>query len=203
MGAPLKCKDLHIPNVGYNISTKYACPETYLVASKINWTPYYRKAIQHAKAKYNGKPTDFRPDFCGELTNDENNAVELCELGDNCAKGTKEKLVEVYENLTTSNPNKKIYVFDTSKFTITESNNDRYDREGKLIRDYEIEDNKSKGRLISFKPHVKSNDDRNVILSSSASKNYLAESDYPDTGELFRSAPYFTFLIDGIEIKNN
>ena len=41
MGAPSACEDAGVPNVSYNGSTAAQCPETYLVSSRIDWTPYF------------------------------------------------------------------------------------------------------------------------------------------------------------------
>ena len=39
MGAPTACESAGIPNVSYNGSTKVACPNTFIVSSRINWAP--------------------------------------------------------------------------------------------------------------------------------------------------------------------
>ncbi|MBR2053624.1 MAG: BMP family ABC transporter substrate-binding protein [Clostridia bacterium] len=41
MGAPTACEDAGIPNVSYNGSTQEACPNTFIVSSRINWAPYF------------------------------------------------------------------------------------------------------------------------------------------------------------------
>ena len=40
MGAPTACETAGVPNVSYNGSTVAACPNTFLVSSRINWAPY-------------------------------------------------------------------------------------------------------------------------------------------------------------------
>ena len=45
MGAPSACEEAGVPNVSYNGSTIAAGPNTYLVSSRIDWTPYYEYAI--------------------------------------------------------------------------------------------------------------------------------------------------------------
>ena len=52
MGAPTACETAGIPNVSYNGSTEAACPNTYIVSSRIDWTPYFVFAI---KAAMNGE----------------------------------------------------------------------------------------------------------------------------------------------------
>ncbi len=46
MGAPSACETAGVPNVSYNGSTKDACPNTFIVSSRINWAPYYQHAIE-------------------------------------------------------------------------------------------------------------------------------------------------------------
>lgn len=37
MGAPTACEKAGVPNVSYNGSTESACPNTFIVSSRINW----------------------------------------------------------------------------------------------------------------------------------------------------------------------
>ena len=39
MGAPTACENAGVPNVSYNGSTVSACPNTYIISSRINWEP--------------------------------------------------------------------------------------------------------------------------------------------------------------------
>ena len=55
MGAPTACKEAGIPDVSYNGSTMEACPDSYIISSKINWSPFYEYAI---KAVQNGEAFD-------------------------------------------------------------------------------------------------------------------------------------------------
>ena len=41
MGAPTACENAGIPNVSYNGSTVESCPNTFIIASRINWAPYF------------------------------------------------------------------------------------------------------------------------------------------------------------------
>ena len=45
MGAPTACETAGVPNVSYNGSTLSACPNTFIVSSRINWQPYYEYVI--------------------------------------------------------------------------------------------------------------------------------------------------------------
>ena len=62
MGAPTACELAGVPNVSYNGSTVSACPNTYLVSSRIDWVPYYEYAIS---AVMNGTSID--ADWTGTL----------------------------------------------------------------------------------------------------------------------------------------
>ena len=106
MGAPTACENAGVPNVSYNGSTAAACPETFLISSRINWVPYFEYMITQAK---NGAAID--ADWAGTL---DNGAVALTELGKNVAEGTQAKLDEVVAGLKDGSIN----VFDTANFTV-------------------------------------------------------------------------------------
>ena len=106
MGAPTACETAGIPNVSYNGSTASACPETFLVSSRINWAPYFEYIITQVKE---GKEIDV--DWTGTI---ETGSVVLTELGKNVAAGTKEKLDSVIAGLKDGTIN----VFDTKNFTV-------------------------------------------------------------------------------------
>ena len=106
MGAPTACEAAKVPNVSYNGSTAKACPDTFLISSRINWVPYFEYMI---KQVMDGKAID--TDWAGTI---ENGAVALTDLGTAVAPGTAEKLEEVKAGLI----NKTINVFDTANFTV-------------------------------------------------------------------------------------
>ena len=106
MGSPTACEKAGVPNVSYNGSTAKACPETFLISSRINWVPYFEYMIQCVK---DGK--DIAADWTGTL---ENGAVALTDLGKNVAPGTAEKLEAVKKALNDGTVN----VFDTANFTV-------------------------------------------------------------------------------------
>ena len=106
MGAPTACENAGVPNVSYNGSTAAACPETFLISSRINWVPYFKYMIEQVQ---NNKPIDV--DWTGTL---ETGSVVLTEMGKNVAAGTQEKLDEVLTGLK----NGTINVFDTANFTV-------------------------------------------------------------------------------------
>ncbi len=106
MGAPTACETAGVPNVSYNGSTASACPETFLVSSRINWAPYFEYMITQVQ---NGKEIDV--DWTGTI---ETGSVVLTELGKNVANGTKEELDKVIKGLKDGTIN----VFDTANFTV-------------------------------------------------------------------------------------
>ena len=115
MGAPTACETAGVPNVSYNGSTEAACPNTFIVSSRIDWTPYYIYAIQ-AAAEGEG----IEPDYVGNLST---GSVVLTEVNENAAaEGTAEKLAEVEQQLI----DQEVYVFDTSAFTVDGKNLDSY-----------------------------------------------------------------------------
>ena len=46
MGAPTACENAGIPNISYNGSTVATCPNTFIVASRINWAPYFEYLVE-------------------------------------------------------------------------------------------------------------------------------------------------------------
>ncbi len=50
MGAPTACENAGIPNVSYNGSTIAACPNTFIVSSRINWAPYFEYIVKQVAA---------------------------------------------------------------------------------------------------------------------------------------------------------
>lgn len=107
MGAPTACENAGIPNVSYNGSTVDACPNTFIVSSRINWAPYYEYVV---KAVQDGEAID--ADFVGTLATD---SVLLTDVNEQAAaKGTAQKLEEVKAQLEDGT----LHVFDTSTFTV-------------------------------------------------------------------------------------
>ena len=115
MGAPTACEEAGIPDVSYNGSTKSAAPNTYIISSKINWSPFYEYAIA---AVQNGEAFD--TNWTGTL---DTGSVQLTELNEDvAAEGTAAKLEEVEAGLKDGS----IHVFDTSTFTVEGKNLDSY-----------------------------------------------------------------------------
>ena len=107
LGAPTACENAGVPNVSYNGSTQAACPNTYIISSRINWVPYYEYAI---KAVMDGTAIDV--DWTGTLAT---NSVVLTDLNTTvAAEGTAEAIAAATEKLEKG----EIHVFDCSTFTV-------------------------------------------------------------------------------------
>jgi basic membrane protein A len=115
MGAPTACEENKIPNVSYNGSTHEACPSTFIVSSRIDWSPYYLYII-----KSYCKGEKIAADWCGGA---EQGSVVLTGINENAAaEGTLAKLQEVAAKLK----NGEIKVFDTNNFTVDGKKLDSY-----------------------------------------------------------------------------
>lgn len=107
VGAPGACEDNGIPNVGYNIDFTNVGPNTALVSSKINWTPYMQMAIEKTMAG-----ESFGTDLCFTMAD---GAVQLTDLNEKvAAAGSAEKVQEILDKLASG----ELHVFDTSTFTV-------------------------------------------------------------------------------------
>ena len=116
MGAPTACEKAGVPDVSYNGSTVEACPNTFIVSSRIDWVPYYKYAMQ---AVLDGEAID--TDWTGNL---ETGSVVLTEVNEQAAaEGTQARIDEVKAALESG----EIHVFDTSAFTVDGKTLDAYD----------------------------------------------------------------------------
>ena len=159
MGAPTACETAGVPNVSYNGSTASACPNTFIVSSRINWVPYFEYAMGCVR---DGK--DIAADWCGTL---ENGAVVLTDLGTVAiAEGTAEKIEEVKAALIEGS----LHAYDITTFTVDGAQLDSYMADVDTDADY--------------------TPDHEVIV----------DGFFNESGEAFRSAPYFDVKIDGITL---
>ncbi len=110
-GAPSACEEAGVPNVSYNGSTAAVAPETFLVSSRINWSPFYEFVVDAVQKAESPEKANIPANWCGGF---KEGSVELSELGKNVAAGTAEKIAEVKAKLE----NGTLKVFDTSKFTV-------------------------------------------------------------------------------------
>ena len=110
MGMPTACEARGVPFVAYNGSFKAACPNTYIISTRINWAPYIKYCIESIQ---NGTP--IAADWVGTI---ETGSVEMCELNDAAAaKGTKTALKDITWQFAAG-----LHVFDVSKFTFEGEN---------------------------------------------------------------------------------
>ena len=115
MGAPTACETAGVPNVSYNGSTVAACPNTFIVSSRINWAPYYEYVVNCVA---NGEA--IAADWTGTIAT---GSVVLTDINEQAAAaGTADKVAEVKADIETG----KLHVFDTTTFTVGGKNIDSY-----------------------------------------------------------------------------
>ncbi len=172
MGVPAACKEKNVPNVFYNGTTT---EDTFVIASKINWQPYFEIMIDGAL----GKAT-IPADYTGTIAT---GSVEITALGKAAAEGTQTKLDEVKAKLV----NGTLNVFDTSKFTVKNAKADTgaYSKAAYITMDAE-------GHLTAYNADV-------IDLGDYAGETNVVENGaFKESSK--RSAPYFDIIIDGITI---
>ena len=133
-GAPTACEAAGVPNVSYNGSTVSACPNTFIVSSRIDWTPYFKYMIECVI-----KGEEIATDWTGTI---ETGSVVLTDINEKAAAaGTAEKLEEVKAKLLDGSLN----VYDASTFTVGGKTLDSYladvDTDDKFTPDTEVIEN--------------------------------------------------------------
>ena len=107
MGAPSVCEEKNVPNVSYNGSTVASCPNTFIVSSKIDWTPYFKYIIESYK-----NDTAIATDWTGTIST---GSVVLTDINTKAAaEGTQAKVDEIKAKLVSG----ELQVFDADTFTI-------------------------------------------------------------------------------------
>ena len=107
MGAPTACETAGVPNVSYNGSTIAACPNTFIVSSRINWAPYYEYM-----AKCVAEGTAIDTDWTGTIAT---GSVVLTDVNEDvAAAGT----VEAIETAKAQLIDGTLKVFNTANFTV-------------------------------------------------------------------------------------
>lgn len=106
MGAPTACEEAGVPNVTYNLATGAQCPNTYLVGSRINWTPYYTYLVECMR---NG--TEIADDWTGTFATD---SVKVLEFGAGVSQAAKNAVAAAEAALKAGT----LKVFDCSTFTV-------------------------------------------------------------------------------------
>ena len=106
MGAPTACESNNVPNVSYNGSTIKEAPNTFIVSSRINWSPYFEYMIGQVK---DGKAID--TDWTGTIAT---GSVVLTDVNTNvAAAGTVEAIEAAKAQLEAGT----LHVFNTDTFT--------------------------------------------------------------------------------------
>ena len=107
MGAPTECEANNIPFVFYNGSAANDCPDTFIVASRIDWAPYMEYAMTCAM---NGEAIP--ADWTGTIAT---GSVEITEINEKAAAaGTADAVAKAKAGLEDGS----IKVFDTATFTV-------------------------------------------------------------------------------------
>lgn len=107
MGAPTACEAAKVPNVSYNGSTIDACPNTFIVSSRIDWAPYFTYAMTQTKNN-----EMFEYDWVGTV---ETGSVVLTDINETvAAAGTADEIEKVKAELADGTRE----VFDTAAFTV-------------------------------------------------------------------------------------
>ena len=172
MGVPAACKEKNVPNVFYNGTTT---EDTFVIASKINWQPYFEKMIDCAM----GKGT-LEKDYCGNL---QTGSVQITALGKAAAEGTQAVLDDVKAKLISG----EIKVFNTANFTVRNAKADTsaFSKAGAITMDAD-------GHLTAYLADV-------IDVGDYAGEtNVIANGVFEESKH--RSAPYFDIVIDGITI---
>ena len=107
MGAPTECEANGVPFVFYNGSAADACPNTFIVASRIDWVPYMEYAMTCV-----AEGRDIDADWTGTMAG---GGVKMTEVNEKAAApGTAEKLKEIAALLESG----ELQVFDTATWTV-------------------------------------------------------------------------------------
>ena len=172
MGAPTACETAGIPNVSYNGSTQTACPNTFIVSSRIDWTPYFEYIINCV-----AKGETIAADWCKGIVD---GSVALTDVNESvAAEGTQAAIDDAKAKLASGD----LHVFDITNFTVTVTD--------KLNVNATVDAN---GQLTGYKADVDT--DAAYTADTEVIKDgYFHESEY-------RSAPYFDIRIDGITTLN-
>ena len=173
MGVPTACKEKNIPNVFYNNTTS---EQTFVVASKINWQPYFEYMLDGVMVE----GASIVKDYTGTL---QTGSVVVTTLGPAAAEGTQAVLDSVKAELIAGTRK----VFDTANFTVRNAKADTSDfsKAGAITMDAD-------GKLTAYNADIIDLGD--FIGETNAIENGIF------TESSKRSAPYFDIIIDGISI---
>ena len=159
MGAPTACETAGVPDVSYNGSTESACPNTFIVSSRINWVPYFAHIIDCVE-----KNEAIETDYTGNLAT---GSVELTSFGAKAtAEGTEEAVARAREEIEAGT----LHVFDTKTFTV----------DGRELTSYQA--------------------DVDTDADYTPDHEAIRDGYFDESGDGFRSAPFFDLQIDGITL---
>ena len=176
MGAPSACEERSIPNVSYNGTTVASCPNTFIVSSKIDWTPYLKMICENTQ-----KGEAIPVDWTGTL---ETGSVALTDVNaKGAAADTQAKLDAVKAELLAGTRK----VFDTNNFTVTVVK----EGDGAKNANATVDEN---GKLTSYMADV------DTDAAFAGDTEVVADGVFQESK--FRSAPYFDIQIDGITLLN-
>ncbi len=115
MGAPTACEAAGVPDVSYNGSTVESCPNTFIVSSRIDWTPYFKYMIECYE-----NDEEIADDWCGDLST---GSVVLTDVNEQAAaEGTADAIAEATKALEDGTT----HVFATDTFTVDRAALDSY-----------------------------------------------------------------------------
>lgn len=173
MGAPNACEEAGVPNVSYNGSTLAACPNTFIVSSRIDWAPYFKYLINSVV-----KGEQVAYDWTGTIAT---GSVVLTDVNTNAAAaGTAEAIAAAKAKLVDGT----LDVFDTATFTVTKTANKNVNAT--------VDGN---GKLTGYMADV------NTDAAYTADTQVVENGVFLESK--FRSAPYFDIQIDGITLLNS
>ena len=107
MGAPTACEKAGVPDVSYNGSTVDACPNTFIVSSRIDWAPYVEYICRQTM---DGKAID--TDWTGTI---DTGSVKLTALGKKAPVADTQATIDRYQAELKAGTR---HVFDTNNFTV-------------------------------------------------------------------------------------
>ena len=115
MGAPTACETAGVPDVPYNGSTLDACPNTFIVSSRIDWEPYFEHIVN---CVLGGEP--IVADWTGDIGT---GSVVLTDVN---TKAAAAGTVEAIEAAKAALEAGTLHVFDTATFTVDGKTLDSY-----------------------------------------------------------------------------
>ncbi len=171
LGAPTACELAGVPNVSYNGSTYSAGKNTFIVSSAINWAPYFQYIIE---STINGTAID--TNWTGTIAT---NSVVISGINQDVVDGesTIAELNKVVDQFKAGT----LHVYDTSTFTVT------VDAKNNINANATVD---AEGHLTKYMADI----DGDYVGDT----NVVHDGYFDESGNDFRSAPYFDIIIDGV-----